>query len=182
MDRSLNKFNYTPPDIRGSLYLGHFMFSWMERCWEFGFVLFLADVEPGTFVLVAVAGIAQSILKMLCFEMIGKWLDETNRLFAVHSMILLKNLPILLTLCLYFLLSENLIEEFSLDAGQVKVIRTMVLWALPLLYGLAGLGYFCWNNFYDFSQLLLFLLGLRELWLQLRRIGFHLLASQILFG
>ena len=129
------------------LYVSHCLYAMLERGWEFSFLLFLTDAEPSTFFYVALAGVMKSLAQIVCMGRVGRWIDTTPRLFAVHTFILMKTFAILLALCFYFFLFTNMLDDLTFPASSFSNIFTKtniengLLYILTVLFALVNIGF-----------------------------------------
>lgn len=76
-----------PPRIARRLYVSHFLSTWNSRVFEFGAVLYLAKIFPGTLLPMSVYAFARSLSALIFSSAIGRYIDENNRLKVVRSSI-----------------------------------------------------------------------------------------------
>ena len=58
--------------------------------WNFGIALFIASISDNSLFIIALTGFIQNLSIVLLLPVIGKWVDRTDRLVAVHSALLVK--------------------------------------------------------------------------------------------
>lgn len=63
-----------------SLYISHFLSTWNSRGFEFGAVLFLATIYPGTLLPMSVYALVRSLAAIVLSPAVGRYIDRTNRL------------------------------------------------------------------------------------------------------
>lgn len=76
------------------LYTSHFLSYWNSRTFEFGAVLFLAAIFPGTLLYASIYALGRSLAGALLSAQIGKYVDRTNRLKAVRYSIICQRLSV----------------------------------------------------------------------------------------
>lgn len=84
-----NSFNHHP-DIRSSarqLYRSHFLSTWNSRIFEFGAVLYLAAIYPGTLMPMSLYALARGLSAIILAPAVGLYIDTGNRLQVVRSSI-----------------------------------------------------------------------------------------------
>jgi solute carrier family 40 (iron-regulated transporter), member 1 len=68
------------------LYLSHFMSTWSSRMFEFGAVLFLVSIFPGTLLYASVYALVRALSVALLSSWLGSYIDRLNRLSVLrHS-------------------------------------------------------------------------------------------------
>lgn len=85
-----------------SLYMSHFISTWNSRGFEFGAVLFLAAIYPGTLLPLSVYALIRSLAAIALSPQIGKYIDRSNRLEVVHLSIVGQRLAVVVS-CAAFL-------------------------------------------------------------------------------
>ena len=66
------------------LYISHFLSYWNSRVFEFGSVLFLASIFPGTILPLSVYALARGIAAVLFSPAVGRYIDVGERLRVVR--------------------------------------------------------------------------------------------------
>jgi solute carrier family 40 (iron-regulated transporter), member 1 len=78
----------TPPEVFSSikqrLYVSHFLSTWNSRVFEFGAVLYLADVFPNTLLPMSIYACTRGAAAILLSPAVGKYIDMGNRLQVVR--------------------------------------------------------------------------------------------------
>ncbi len=75
------------PTSNGPLYVSHFLSTWNVRGFEFGAVLFLATIFPGTLLPMSVYALIRSASAIVFSPMVGRYIDRGNRLQVVRTSI-----------------------------------------------------------------------------------------------
>ena len=70
--------------ITRRLYISHFLSAWNSRVFEFGAVLFIAEIYPGTLLPVSIYAVVRSASAIVFSPKVGKYIDVTNRLKLVR--------------------------------------------------------------------------------------------------
>lgn len=73
-----------PARITKRLYASHFLSTWNTRVFEFGAVLYLASVFPGTLLPMSVYALARGTSAVLFSSAVGQYIDTGNRLHVVR--------------------------------------------------------------------------------------------------
>lgn len=85
-----------------SLYISHFLSTWNSRGFEFGAVLFLATIYPGTLLPMSVYALVRSLAAIVLSPAVGRYIDHTNRLEVVRVSIIGQRVAVAAS-CLAFL-------------------------------------------------------------------------------
>jgi len=88
-----------PKGIARRLYVSHFLSTWNTRVFEFGAVLYLATIYPGTLLPMSVYAFTRGISVIIFAPAIGQYIDNFNRLQVVRISIGTQFHPHLLYLC-----------------------------------------------------------------------------------
>ncbi|QMW33241.1 hypothetical protein G4B84_008672 [Aspergillus flavus NRRL3357] len=79
------------------LYISHSLSTWNSRMFEFGAVLFLASIFPGTLLYASVYALVRSLSAVLLSSWLGSMVDRSNRLKAIRLSIIWQRLPVALS-------------------------------------------------------------------------------------
>ncbi|KAL1634238.1 hypothetical protein SLS58_010782 [Diplodia intermedia] len=76
----------TTPDgaVRKRLYASHFLSTWNARVFEFGAVLYLASVYPGTLLPMSVYALSRQAAAAVLAPAVGRYIDGGDRLDVVR--------------------------------------------------------------------------------------------------
>jgi Ferroportin1 (FPN1) len=69
------------------LYISHFLSTWNSRVFEFGAVLFIAEIFPGTLLAVSIYAVVRSASAIVLAPQVGRYIDANDRLKVVRSSI-----------------------------------------------------------------------------------------------
>ncbi|ERF72903.1 hypothetical protein EPUS_08731 [Endocarpon pusillum Z07020] len=69
------------------LYISHFLSTWNSRVFEFGAVLFIAEIFPGTLLPVSVYAVVRAASAILLSSKVGRYIDVNDRLKVVRGSI-----------------------------------------------------------------------------------------------
>jgi iron-regulated transporter 1 len=90
-----------------SLYVSHFLSTWNSRGFEFGAVLFLAAIYPGTLMPMSIYALLRAAAAILFSPRIGQVIDASERLVVIRASIIGQRSAVVLSCCvLLFLLSD----------------------------------------------------------------------------
>lgn len=73
-----------PAEISNRLYVSHFLSTWNSRVFEFGAVIYLAKIFPGTLLPMSVYALTRGTSAILLSPAIGQYIDKGNRLEVVR--------------------------------------------------------------------------------------------------
>jgi iron-regulated transporter 1 len=86
------------------LYTSHFLSYWNSRTFEFGAVLFLAGIFPGTLLYASIYALGRALTGTLLSPKVGSYVDRTNRLKAIRSSIIWQRFPVAASCGLFLVL------------------------------------------------------------------------------
>jgi Ferroportin1 (FPN1) len=69
------------------LYISHFLSTWNSRVFEFGAVLFIAKIFPGTLLPVSIYAVVRSASAIVLSPNIGRYIDVHDRLKVLRTSI-----------------------------------------------------------------------------------------------
>lgn len=70
--------------VRSKLYISHFLSTWNSRVFEFGAVLFLSTIFPGTLLPASVYALARAASVILFSGFVGDFIDHGDRMRVVR--------------------------------------------------------------------------------------------------
>lgn len=70
--------------VRRRLYVSHFLSTWNSRMFEFGAVLFIAKIFPGTLLPVSIYAVIRAASAIVLSPAVGKYIDTKDRLKVVR--------------------------------------------------------------------------------------------------
>lgn len=76
--------DHVPAKIAYRLYVSHFLSTWNSRVFEFGAVLYLASIYPGTLLPMSVYALSRGLAAILFAPAVGYYIDVGNRLQVVR--------------------------------------------------------------------------------------------------
>ena len=122
------------------LYISRALTAWGDRLWAFGLGLLLFRIYPENLSLVAAYGLTKCVLSITLGAAIGNWIDGVQRLKAAQTFLILQNLFVALTSCLfgfYFHWQHEIIEA---TGEWIKTMVAIVTSILALVAHLASTG------------------------------------------
>ncbi|KAH0436643.1 iron-regulated transporter [Colletotrichum camelliae] len=106
-----------PPRITRRLYLSHFLSTWNSRVFEFGAVLYLAKIFPGTLMPMSVYALTRGLSAIFLASAIGQYIDTGNRLNVVRVSIVFQRLVVAASCVVLYLMKIKLLSGQSVDIG-----------------------------------------------------------------
>lgn len=96
--------------IKRRLYVSHFLSTWNSRVFEFGAVLFLARIFPGTLLPSSVYALVRAASAICFAPLIGRYVDQGDRLKVVRLSIVGQRGAAILSCLGFSALSTNLLD------------------------------------------------------------------------
>lgn len=97
--------------ITHRLYISHFLSTWNTRVFEFGAVLYLASIFPGTLLPMSIYALCRGLAAVLFSPWVGRYIDTTSRLRVVRESIIYQRLSVVVSCILFYLLSTTFINR-----------------------------------------------------------------------
>lgn len=72
------------PSVTRRLYISHFLSTWNSRVFEFGAVLYLASIFPGTLLPISLYALTRGAAAIALSPTVGRYIDTHNRLHVVR--------------------------------------------------------------------------------------------------
>jgi iron-regulated transporter 1 len=106
------------------LYTSHFLSVWNSRLFEFGAILFLAVITPGTLFYASTYALVRSLAAVFLASTVGQYIDRSNRLVSIRASIILQRAAVSLS-CVLF--------AFLLWQGQPSRLIFIVLFSIVVV-------------------------------------------------
>ena len=105
----------SPPEpisrsLRSQLYTSHFLSTWNSRLFEFGAVLFLASIHPGTLLPMSVYALVRSGAAIIFAQSIGAWIDAGDRLVVVRTSIFGQRVAVAASCAVFWVLEVGIVK------------------------------------------------------------------------
>ncbi|GAW16352.1 hypothetical protein ANO14919_057780 [Xylariales sp. No.14919] len=97
-----------PAQIARRLYVSHFLSAWNSRVFEFGAVLYLATVFPGTLLPMSVYALTRGLSAIVFAPAVGQYIDTSNRLHIVRVSIVLQRAAVAVSCVIFYILAIEL--------------------------------------------------------------------------
>ncbi|KAK7975626.1 pectate lyase E [Apiospora arundinis] len=94
-----------PASITRSLYVSHALSAWNSRLFEFGAVLYLAAIFPGTLLPMSVYAVARGLAAIVFAPGVGSYIDRGDRLQVVRVSIVGQRLAVAVSCVIFSLLT-----------------------------------------------------------------------------
>ncbi|CAF9928579.1 hypothetical protein IMSHALPRED_007691 [Imshaugia aleurites] len=96
--------------IKRRLYVSHFLSTWNSRTFEFGAVLFLARIFPGTLLPASVYAFVRAASAVCFATLAGRWVDRGDRLTAMRCSISGQRGAVVLSCLGFWALATNVLD------------------------------------------------------------------------
>ena len=96
--------------VKRRLYVSHFLSTWNSRSFEFGAVLFLARIIPGTLLPSSVYALVRAASAICFAPMVGQYVDQEDRLKAVRLSIVGQRGAVILSCLGFWALSTDFLD------------------------------------------------------------------------
>ncbi|KAJ9482693.1 hypothetical protein VN97_g10733 [Penicillium thymicola] len=113
------------------LYISHTLSAWNSRMFEFGAVLFLASIFPGTLLYASIYALVRAFSAVALSSWLGAQVDRSDRLVAVRYSIVWQRVPVAVS-CLCF------VATVSTDSWAVTIALFVVQGLLACMEKLAA--------------------------------------------
>ncbi|KAJ5782408.1 hypothetical protein N7457_004182 [Penicillium paradoxum] len=128
-------YNNTPaPEARSvltRLYISHALSAWNSRMFEFGAVLFLASIFPGTLLYASIYALVRAFSTVVLSSWLGAQVDRSDRLVALRHSIVWQRVPVAVS-CLCF------VATLSIESWPVTVLLFVIQGLLACIEKLAA--------------------------------------------
>ncbi|KAF9252262.1 hypothetical protein DTO006G1_3010 [Penicillium roqueforti] len=113
------------------LYISHTLSTWNSRMFEFGAVLFLASIFPGTLLYASIYALVRAFSAVALSSWLGAQVDRSDRLVAVRHSIVWQRVPVAIS-CLCF------VATLSTDSWSLTIALFTVQGLLACMEKLAA--------------------------------------------
>ncbi|KLO96011.1 ferroportin 1 [Fusarium fujikuroi] len=108
------------------LYISHTLSTWNSRVFEFGSVLYLASIFPGTLMPLAIYSIVRGASAITLSSWVGSYIDREDRLKTVRLSIVSQRLVVAASCAIFFILSR---AESPSDELRVGLLAALIFMA-----------------------------------------------------
>lgn len=112
--------------VLNRLYISHTLSTWNSRTFEFGAVLFLASLFPGTLFYTSLYALSRAGAATILSSWVGHLIDSWDRLRCVRASIVWQRVPVAIS-CLAFVMlshldgSKSTVAEWALFGAAVAL-------------------------------------------------------------
>lgn len=104
------------------LYLSHFLSTWNSRVFEFGAVLYLATIFPGTLLPMSVYALCRGLAAVIFAPAVGRYIDAGQRLGVVRTSIVCQRVAVAGSCLLLWLMAAGFTQEQTLKMVLLGVL------------------------------------------------------------
>jgi iron-regulated transporter 1 len=119
------------------LYISHFLSAWNMRLFEFGAVLFLANVYPDTLLPMSIYALIRALAAVVLSPLVGQYIDKTDRLISIRLSIVGQRSAVILSCLLFWFMLETA-HLFGAWVGAVALGLLSVLACIEKLCATAN--------------------------------------------
>ncbi|KAL6871889.1 Ferroporti-1 [Trichoderma novae-zelandiae] len=117
--------SHVPASIARRLYLSHFLSTWNSRVFEFGAVLYMALVFPGTLLPMSLYALVRGLSAIVFAPAVGWYIDTGNRLQVVRVSIVLQRLVVAASCAVFYALAADMPPGSGVRAGLLAVVTIL---------------------------------------------------------
>ncbi|KAL6902997.1 Ferroporti-1 [Trichoderma evansii] len=110
------------PTVSRRLYVSHFLSTWNSRVFEFGAVLYLAAVFPGTLLPMSLYALVRGVSAIIFAPAVGWYIDTGNRLQVVRVSIVFQRLVVAASCAVFYILAIDIPLPSGVRAGLLAVV------------------------------------------------------------
>ncbi|KAI0897301.1 Ferroporti-1 [Annulohypoxylon nitens] len=111
-----------PRRIASKLYVSHFLSTWNSRVFEFGAVIYLATIYPGTLLPMSIYALARGLSAMLFATAVGQYIDTGNRLQVVRVSIVFQRLVVAMSCVVFYIMALHEELDGKTKAGMLALL------------------------------------------------------------
>ena len=114
--------DFAHPRTKTWLFCSHFLSTWNSRVFEFGAVLFLAEIYPNNLRPVSLYTLIRAA-SAICFSpTVGGYIDQKIRLGLVRTSIIGQRLSVILSCLLFGIMTTDAVSHANIKAGLLGVV------------------------------------------------------------
>ncbi|KAI2469699.1 Ferroporti-1 [Annulohypoxylon bovei var. microspora] len=111
-----------PRRISSRLYVSHFLSTWNSRVFEFGAVIYLATIYPGTLLPMSIYALARALSAILFATTVGQYIDSGNRLKVVRVSIVSQRLVVATSCVVFYIMALREELDGKIKAGMLVLL------------------------------------------------------------
>ncbi|KAL7898504.1 Ferroporti-1 [Trichoderma sp. SZMC 28014] len=104
----LEPARHVSPTVSRRLYVSHFLSTWNSRVFEFGAVLYLAAVFPGSLLPMSLYALVRGVSAIIFAPAVGWYIDTGNRLQVVRVSIVFQRLVVAASCAVFYILAIDI--------------------------------------------------------------------------
>ncbi|KAF1985540.1 iron-regulated transporter [Aulographum hederae CBS 113979] len=122
-----SEFSQWPVETRvvRRLYVSHILSSWNSRVFEFGAILYLAKIFPGTLRPMSAYALARGLAAMVFAPVVGQYIDSGNRLQVVRVSIVGQRIAVAVSCVIFLLLEISVCPIQSMKIGMLVLLTLL---------------------------------------------------------
>ncbi|KAL6800596.1 Ferroporti-1 [Trichoderma sp. SZMC 28013] len=114
--------DHVPASVARRLYVSHFLSTWNSRVFEFGSVLYLAAVFPGTLLPMSLYALVRGLSAIVFAPAVGWYIDTGNRLQVVRVSIVFQRLVVVASCGVFYVLAADIPLTSGVRTGLLTVV------------------------------------------------------------
>ncbi|PTB51695.1 hypothetical protein M431DRAFT_484660 [Trichoderma harzianum CBS 226.95] len=114
--------DHVPASVARRLYVSHFLSTWNSRVFEFGAVLYLAAVFPGTLLPMSLYALIRGLSAIIFAPAVGWYIDTGNRLQVVRVSIVFQRIVVAASCAVFYVLAADIPLTPGVRAGLLAVV------------------------------------------------------------
>ncbi|KAL2144737.1 hypothetical protein VTI28DRAFT_8583 [Corynascus sepedonium] len=114
-----------PVRIARRLYVSHLLSTWNSRVFEFGAVLYLATIFPGTLLPMSVYALTRGLSAIAFAPAVGHYVDIGNRLQVVRVSIVFQRLVVTISCVIFYMLAIGLPRGHGGKMGMLVLLSIL---------------------------------------------------------
>lgn len=129
----------TGSGITRRLYVSHFLSTANSRLFEFGSVLYLASIFPGTLMPLSVYAVGRGLSAIILSSALGHYIDTGNRLVVVRLSIILQRAAVAVSCLILFTLERGWLDPRSPGVTAMSLVAVTGLACVEKLASIVNL-------------------------------------------
>ncbi|KAJ4858403.1 ferroportin1 (FPN1) domain-containing protein [Trichoderma breve] len=114
--------DHVSASVARRLYVSHFLSTWNSRLFEFGAVLYLAAVFPGTLLPMSLYALVRGLSAIVFAPAVGWYIDTGNRLQVVRVSIVFQRIVVAASCAVFYVLAADIPLTSSIRAGLLAIV------------------------------------------------------------
>lgn len=123
-----------PRRLQARIYTSHLLSTWNSRSFEFGAILFLAAIYPGTLRPMSIYALARGVAAILFAQPVGSWIDHGDRLTVVKTSIAGQRFAVAIGCGLFWVMEAGAVGGANIHGeGKASMDGLLLLWLFWLV-------------------------------------------------